>query len=107
MDQKDMLEYLEHRQNKVNYPPYEEEKPRKVNLEMIISLVLIMVTTLGTTIPLYIHSNQMTETKLDAIRQDINAARQDTKDFREMWAQETRDFHGRLIVLEERTKEKS
>lgn len=100
MDQKDMLEYLEHRQHKVNYPPYEEAKPRRISLDMIISLALIMVTTLGTTIPLYIHSNHITETHLEAIRQDA-------KEFRELWAQESKEFHGRLVSIEERIKEKS
>lgn len=42
MEQKDMLEYLEHRQNKINYPPYAEETPRKVSRKKIMSFLVGM-----------------------------------------------------------------
>lgn len=61
----------------------EENKSNKVNLEMIISLLIIMVTVLGSTIPLYLH----TSAQIDAIHQEM------------------KDFHGRLCAIEERNKE--
>ncbi len=65
----------------------------KWNNELIISLAVILVTTLGTTIPLYIHSSSQaremhkeTSAQLQAIQQEI------------------KDFHGRLCAIEERNK---
>lgn len=62
----------------------EENKSNKVNLEMIISLVIVMVTVLGSTIPLYLH----TSSQIDAIHEEM------------------KDFHGRLCAIEERNKER-
>ena len=39
-----------------------------------------------------------TESQLSAIRQDM-------KEFREIWSQETKDFHGRLCAIQERNKQ--
>lgn len=52
----------------------ENAQDRRVNIELIISLVIVMVTILGSTIPLYIH----TSSQIQAIQDEI------------------RDFHGRL-----------
>jgi hypothetical protein len=52
--------------------------------QLIISLVIVMVTILGSTIPLYIH----TSSQLNAIQQEM------------------KDFHGRLCAIEERNKGK-
>lgn len=57
-------------------------KPQRINLELIVSLVIIMVTTLGSTIPLYLHMS----TQLQAIHEEM------------------KDFHGRLCAIEERNK---
>ena len=54
----------------------------KANWEMIISLAIIMITTLGTTIPLYILSSN----QIAAIQADV------------------RDFHGKLCAIEERNR---
>ena len=54
----------------------------KFNLELIISLVIVMVTILGSTIPLYIH----TSSQIQAIHEEI------------------KDFHGRLCAIEEKNK---
>ncbi len=59
-----------------------KEENRKINLELIISLVIVMVTILGSTIPLYLH----TSSQIEAIHQEI------------------KDFHGRLCAIEERNK---
>jgi hypothetical protein len=34
----------------------------------------------------------------------IQAIREDSKSFRDQWALETKDFHGRLCAIEERNK---
>ena len=58
------------------------QSPPRINIEMIISLIIIMATTLGTTIPLYVHMSS----QVQAIQDEI------------------RDFHGRLCAIEERNR---
>ena len=55
---------------------------RQLNVELIISLIIIVITILGSTIPLHLH----TSSQIDAIHAEI------------------RDFHGRLCAIEERNR---
>jgi len=55
---------------------------KRVNLELIISLVIVMVTILGSTIPLYLH----TSSQIQAIQAEM------------------KDFHARLCIIEERNR---
>ena len=55
---------------------------KRINLELIISLVIVMVTILGSTIPLYIH----TSSQIQAIHDEM------------------KDFHARLCAIEERNR---
>lgn len=55
---------------------------KKFNLELIISLILILGTILGVTVPLHM-----------GLQEDIRAIHQEIK-----------DFHGRLCAIEERNK---
>lgn len=66
-----------------------DQQQNRPNWEMIISLAIIMITTLGTTIPLHIQTNN----QIDAIHQEIIAIHQEMK-----------DFHGRLCIIEERQR---
>ncbi len=59
---------------------YHQPSQPRMNIEMIISLVIIMATTLGTTIPMYLHMSS----QVQAIHDEI------------------KDFHGRLCAIEER-----
>ena len=54
----------------------------KFNFELIISLIIVVATVVGTTVPLYIHSSH----QIDAIHSEI------------------RDFHGKLCAIEERNR---
>jgi hypothetical protein len=55
---------------------------KHVNIELIVSLIIVMSTILGSTIPLYIH----TSSQIQAIQDEI------------------RDFHGRLCKIEEKNR---
>jgi hypothetical protein len=55
---------------------------KKFNLELIISLTIVMVTVIGSTIPLYLH----TSSQIEAIHEEM------------------KDFHGRLVALEEKIR---
>lgn len=68
-------------------------KTQRMNLELIASLAIIMVTTLGSTIPLYLHTSSQMQSFHKEIREDIHAIYEEMK-----------DFHGRLCAIEERNK---
>ena len=70
-----------------------EKENKRFNIELIISLSIVMFTILGSTIPLYIHTSNQ-----------IDALRSESRDY--MWAiqEEIRDFHGKLCAIEERGK---
>ncbi|HMH10466.1 MAG TPA: hypothetical protein VK553_07130 [Candidatus Nitrosopolaris rasttigaisensis] len=57
-------------------------KEKSINLELIISLVIVLMTILGSTIPMYIH----TSSQIQAIHDEM------------------KDFHGRLCIIEERNR---
>lgn len=59
---------------------------KHIQWQPIIELVIVLVTIVGSTIPLYLHTDSKLHTAIDAINQEM------------------RDFHGRLISLEERSK---
>jgi hypothetical protein len=65
------------------------EKENQIQWQPIIELSIVLFTILGSTIPLYIH----TDSKIDAIHQSVNAIREDIK-----------DFHARLCTIEERNR---
>ena len=69
----------------------ENEKQNQIQWQPIIELSIVLFTILGSTIPLYLH----TDSKIDSIHQTVEAIRQDIK-----------DFHGRLCAIEERNKGK-
>lgn len=72
----------------------------KIQWQPIIELSIVLFTILGSTIPLYIH----TDSKLDSFQarnqEILEAIRQDMKQFHE----EIKDFHGRMCAIEERNK---
>lgn len=59
----------------------------------------IVTPNLITVITLYIH----TDNKMGAAIQALN---EEAKRFNEKWIEETKDFHGRLVAIEERNKPK-
>jgi hypothetical protein len=57
----------------------------QVQWQPIVEIIIVMMTILGSTIPLYLH----TDGKIDAMRQE-------TKQFSQAIHEEMKDFHGRL-----------
>ena len=62
-------------------------------MQTIISLIIVMVTIIGSTIPLYIHLSKTSQNQIQAIQIQIQAIQEEMK-----------DFHGRLCAIEERNK---
>lgn len=66
---------------------------KAIQWQPIVELIVVLMTILGSTIPLYIHTDNKMEMFMNAIRQDVNAIQSEMK-----------DFHGRLCAIEERNK---
>jgi len=62
------------------------EQKQTIQWQPIVELIVVLMTILGSTIPLYMHTDNKLENAIEAIRQDM------------------RDFHGRLCTIEERNK---
>jgi len=75
----------------------EEKKSEKIRIQWqpMIELIIVLMTILGSTIPLYIHTDNKLETALTGIRCDVKAIQDEMK-----------DFHGKLCAIEERNKNK-
>ena len=59
----------------------------------LIELLVVMATIVGTTVPLYLHTDNKMNANLQAIQQEI-------KDFHS----EMKNFHGKVCILEEKAK---
>jgi len=57
---------------------------KRIFWEPLVSAGAVVATILGVVVPLFMHIDNKTDAKIEAIRQDI------------------KDFHGRLIAIEER-----
>jgi hypothetical protein len=66
----------------------DEKKELKIQWQPLIEMIIVLFTILGTTIPLYLH----TDSKLESILKEMHS--------------EMKDFHGRLCAIEERNKGK-
>ena len=63
-----------------------EERKDRIQWQPIVEMIIVLMTILGSTIPLYIHTDSKIEHALEGIREEM------------------RDFHGRLCAIEERNK---
>ena len=72
----------------------------KIQWQPVIELSIVLFTILGSTIPLYLH----TDSKMEESRRETNilvrSIQEDVKAIRE----DIREFHGRLCTVEERNK---
>lgn len=64
------------------------EYKNRIQWQPLVELIVVLLTILGSTIPLYLHTDNKLEAALQGIREDM------------------RDFHGRLCAIEERNKER-
>lgn len=70
-----------------------EKTRERFNWELMVSVLLIVGSIVGTTVPLYIHSSNQME-----------SMRQSTESILREGQQEMKDFHARLCVIEERNR---
>ena len=62
------------------------ESKNRIQWQPLVELIVVLLTILGSTIPLYLHTDNKLEAAIQGIREDM------------------RDFHGRLCAIEERNK---
>lgn len=84
----------------------QKEINQRIQWQPLIELIVVLMTILGSTIPLYIHTDNKLEAaitrsdkKLETSLNKIDSTLQSIKD-------ELRDFHGRLCAIEERNRGK-
>ena len=77
---------------------------QRIQWQPIVELIVVLMTILGSTIPLYIHTDNKlsdamvrSDQKLEASMSKIDATLQAIRE-------DMRDFHGRLCAIEERNK---
>jgi hypothetical protein len=80
------------------------ENDRRIQWQPMVEMLIVLVTILGSTIPLYMHS----DAKLDAYhvrsQETIDAIRQDMKEFHTQLALQDQEFKMRLCAIEERNR---
>lgn len=72
------------------------EKTR-VQWQPLVELIVVLLTILGSTIPLYLHTDNKLEAALQGIREDM-------RDFHTKLALQDQEFKMRLCAIEERKK---
>lgn len=68
---------------------------KRVQWQPLIEMIVVLITILGSTIPLYLHTDTKIQNAVNAIQSQVNAIQQEMK-----------DFHGRLCAIEERNRNK-
>lgn len=77
-----------------------EKLKDRFNIEMIISLLIVMGTIVGSTVPLYLHSSHQVE----ILRESMERQMLSTEKHLIAIENEMKDFHGRLCAIEERNR---
>lgn len=77
-----------------------DHKAQNIQWQPIIEMAMVIFTTLGTTIALYLH----TDSKIDLMNQNATLNRQENTQILLGIQAEIKDFHGKLCAIEERNK---
>lgn len=84
----------------------DQENKSRIQWQPIIELSIVLFTILGTTIPLYLHTDSKFEEGRKEFRLEREESRKETNAIVEAIRQDIQDFHGRLCAIEERGKGK-
>lgn len=66
---------------------------QRVQWQPLVELIIVLMTILGSTIPLYLHTDNKLEASMSKLDDTLQGIREDM-----------RDFHGRLCAIEERNR---
>jgi len=81
-----------------------QEKKQTIQWQPIVELIVVLMTILGSTIPLYIHTDSKMEEHRRVTNELIMSIRDDMRDFHTKLALQDQEFKMRLCSIEERKK---
>jgi len=75
------------------------DKSNKIQWQPLMEMIVVLITILGSTIPLYMHTDSKLESALNGIRDEM-------RDFHVKLVTQDLEFKMRLCAIEERNKGK-
>jgi hypothetical protein len=79
---------------------------KKIQWQPLVELGIVLITILGSTIPLFLHMDSKIDRFQEKNQENIELMRKETNEILKSIAQEIKDFHGRLCAIEEKNKGK-
>ena len=79
---------------------------RRVDWQPLIELIIVLATIVGTTVPLYLHTDGKLEEHRKETTEILRGIQQEMKDFHTKLALQDQEFKMRLCQIEERNKGK-
>jgi hypothetical protein len=80
------------------------QEKQRIQWQPLVELIVVLLTILGSTIPLYLHTDSKIEAFHARTQETIEGIRQDMKDFHTQLALQDQEFKMRLSAIEERNK---
>ncbi len=77
---------------------------KKIQWQPLIEMIVVLMTILGSTIPLYLHTDSKLEASIQNMREDSKAMHAEVRAQVMAIHEEIKDFHGRLCAIEERKR---
>lgn len=84
----------------------EKEIRQQIQWQPIVELIVVLMTILGSTIPLYIHTDSKLENAISNSNEKLEMAMARIDSTLQGIREDMRDFHGRLCAIEERNRGK-
>ncbi len=81
-----------------------EERKERIQWQPMIEMLIVLVTILGSTIPLYMHMDSKLDSYSIRSQETIDAIRQDMKEFHTQLVLQDQEFKMRMCAIEERNK---
>ena len=81
-----------------------DKEERKIQWQPMIELIIVLATVVGTTVPLYIHTDSKMQEHRKETTEILNGIREDMRDFHIKLSQQDFEFKNRLCAIEERSR---
>jgi len=77
---------------------------KKIQWQQLIEMIVVLMTILGSTIPLYMHTDSKLETSLQNMREDAKIMHAETREHVRAIQEEMKDFHTKLALQDQEFK---
>lgn len=81
-----------------------DKENSKIQWQPIVELIVVLMTILGSTIPLYLHTDSKLDRSSEKMEITLNGMREDMRDFHTQLALQDQEFKMRLCAIEERNR---